>query len=285
MYKARTNFYQRFTPGISTEERENGRQLLFAFKKNELLVRPVGETYILPELAHLNDFGKPPIRRQFLGTLDDRACYSAELAGDFQAAAQQKLVSLRAVFGKISEMEFALAGLAFQVVEWDRTHQFCSCCGERLVPVVNERAKECPVCELRSYPRLSPAVIVMIRKGDKILLSRSPHFPPNMYSVLAGFVEAGETLEEAVQREVTEEVGIRVRNIKYFGSQPWPFPNSLMIGFTADYDGGEISIADDEIEDAAWYDVSNMPKIPGRISISRALIDHFLMQCQENKDG
>ena len=140
----------------------------------------------------------------------------------------------------------------------------------------DERAKRCPKCQLLSFPRLSPAIIVMVERGrKKILLARSPHFPTKMYSVLAGFVEPGETIEECVAREIKEEVGITVENIRYFASQPWPFPNSLMLGFTAEYAEGEIKVDGVEIAEAAWFSPDAMPAIPGRISISRRLIDYF----------
>jgi NAD+ diphosphatase len=128
------------------------------------------------------------------------------------------------------------------------------------------------------YPRLSPAAIVLIRHGDKVLLARSPGFPPGMYSVLAGFVEPGESIEETIYREIREEVGVEVTNVRYFGSQPWPFPNSLMIGFTADYAGGELRKDPEEIEDAGWYSIDDLPVLPPKVSIARAMIDQFVAE-------
>lgn len=131
---------------------------------------------------------------------------------------------------------------------------------------------------MRHYPRLSPAVIVLVQRGDEVLLGRSNRFPSAFYSVLAGFVEPGETLEETVQREIYEETGILVKDITYFGSQPWPFPNSLMIGFTAQYAGGSIVLGDDEIQDAGWFTLDTLPEIPSRVSIARRLIDWWIDQ-------
>jgi NAD+ diphosphatase len=139
-----------------------------------------------------------------------------------------------------------------------------------------ERAKECPQCGLLAFPRLSPAIIVLVQRRHELLLARPYHFPPGLYSVIAGFVEPGETLEEAVVREVREEVNLAIKDIRYFGSQPWPFPHSLMIGFTATHAGGEISIDDAEIEDAGWFKADALPTLPGKISIARKLIDWFL---------
>ena len=134
-------------------------------------------------------------------------------------------------------------------------------------------------CGLLQFPRLSPAIIVLVRRGERLLLARSRQTPPGMYSVLAGFVEPGETLEQAVEREVKEEVGISVSNIRYFGSQPWPFPHSLMIGFTAEHAEGELDIDRNEMEDAGWYSVDRLPMLPPPISIARRLIDDFLRAC------
>jgi len=161
-------------------------------------------------------------------------------------------------------------------VDWDQNRRFCGKCGGPTEDKVDERAKYCARCDLINYPRLSPAVIVAILKGDQILLARNKRFRMSMYSVLAGFVEPGETLEACVEREVHEEVGIAVKNIRYFGSQPWPFPNSLMIGFVAEYAGGQITIDDREIAEAGWFSRSNLPQIPSSISIARRLIDWFV---------
>ena len=137
----------------------------------------------------------------------------------------------------------------------------------------NERAKECPACGFIAYPRIAPAVMCLIRRGREILLARSPRFAPGVYSALAGFVEPGETLEQCLAREVLEETAVTIANPRYFASQPWPFPHSLMIAFVADYAGGEITPAPDEIEDAQWFALDALPKLPNRISIARRLID------------
>ena len=147
-------------------------------------------------------------------------------------------------------------------------------CSSDLAP--SERAQVCPQCGLTAFPRLSPAIIVCIRRGEQILLARNHRFPPGRFSVLAGFVEPGETLEEAVAREVREEVGIRVRDIRYFGSQPWPFPNSLMLGFTAEYAEGELVVDESELAEAHWFTRDNLPDLPPPISIARRLIEDFL---------
>jgi NAD+ diphosphatase len=169
-----------------------------------------------------------------------------------------------------------IAGRANQLVNWSQTHRHCGRCGQPTEDKTDERAKTCPQCGLVNYPRLSPAIIVAVLKNDRILLGRNKRFKLPFYSVLAGFVEPGETLEECVRREIREEVNISVKNIRYFGSQPWPFPDSLMIAFVADYAGGEIRTDGLEIIDAAWFTKDNLPQIPPKISIARQLIDWFV---------
>jgi NAD+ diphosphatase len=182
---------------------------------------------------------------------------------------------LRALFGMLSDTFFSVAARALEVLEWDRGHRFCGKCGAATTLKDGERARECPRCGHLSYPRISPAVIVAVVRGEEILLARARRFPPGFYSVLAGFVEPGETLEECVAREVREETGIEVKNLKYFRSQPWPFPHSLMIAFTAEYAAGEIKVEESELLDAGWYSADALPSIPDPISVARRLIDWF----------
>jgi NAD+ diphosphatase len=248
----------------------------FAFRGNSLLVCLNGSSASLPFLVDLRELGLPIVRRQYLGVLDGLHCYSAELEEDSEPPAEMAFQDLRQLFGQMDEDLFGLAGRAVQIVDWDRTHQFCGRCGVRTVTQPVDRAKECPRCGLINFPRLSPAIIVLVERGRELLMARSHHFPPGRYSVIAGFVEPGETLEQAVVREVKEEVDIDIKNIRYFGSQPWPFPNSLMVGFLAEYAGGDIRIDDREVEDARWFTVNNLPALPGKISISRRLIDWFI---------
>ena len=183
---------------------------------------------------------------------------------------------MRALFGVLDDAQFALAGRALQIVDWDRTHQHCGKCGGPTVARLDERARECAGCGLAVFPRLAPAVMGLVRRGQELLLARSARFPEGLYSALAGFVEPGETLEQCLEREVYEEVEIRIRNVRYFASQPWPFPHSLMVAFFAEYCSGDIRPDGEEIVDARWFDVrnlENLPRLPARISIARRLID------------
>ena len=189
-----------------------------------------------------------------------------------------KQVSVRSLLNQMEETQFSLINYAAQIMTWDQTHRFCGKCGAKTNNHSKERAKICSQCEYIQYPRISPAVIVAIIRGDEILLARSPHFASGRYSVIAGFVESGESLEACVEREVQEEVGLQVKNIRYFGSQPWPFPHSLMIGFTAEYESGEIQRDPEEIEDAQWFHHQHMPQLPSKGSIAWKLVQWYLEQ-------
>lgn len=184
-----------------------------------------------------------------------------------------KLLSLRDVFPLAGEAAFALAGRAVQLLDWQAQHRFCGRCGAATARLAHEHAMQCPQCALVVYPRISPAVMVLVRHGKKLLLARSPRFKPGVFSALAGFVEPGETLEQCAAREVREEVGVEITNLRYFGSQPWPFPNSLMVAFFADYAGGAITPDPAEIEAADWFELDALPLLPEPLSISRRLIE------------
>ena len=252
--------------------------LWFAFRGDRLLVRPQGEGAVLPEYTELAALGADFERGHYLGRLGDIDCYALELEQRVEPPDGASFEGLRALFGRLPEAHYTIAGRAVQILLWDQTHRFCGRCGEPTVPAPADRAKLCPKCGLLSFPRLSPAVIMLVKRGDdELLLARNRAFVDGFFSVLAGFVEPGESLEEAVAREVFEEVGLDVTDIGYFGSQPWPFPHQLMIGFTARYAGGDIRLQADEIAEAAWFSRHGpLPKLPGKLSIARRLIDAFL---------
>jgi NAD+ diphosphatase len=263
-----------FVPGHQAPESAGENPILFAFRGRELLVT---SALGLPDVADIDAQGLEAVRTQYLGQLEGRHCYSAELPRDASTADGFRFADLRTLFGSLSGLMHGLAGRAVQVMEWDRTHQFCGVCAEKTELSSNDRSRSCPKCKIPTYPRLAPAMIVAVEKGDQILLARSPHFPPGIMSVLAGFVEPGESAEEAVLREVFEETSIHVSDVEYFSSQAWPFPNSLMLGFRARYESGEIAIDGEEIEEAGWFSADNMPTaFPGNVSISQWLIRDFL---------
>ena len=218
----------------------------------------------------------------FVGFVDEQAWWAVDVPHDGEDPSYGAAVDLRAFYGRAPEHHWLAAGRAVQIVEWARTNRFCGRCGEPTVPSASgERAMRCAACGLLAFPRLSPAMITLVTRGDagpdqEALLARGVQWTVPMYSCLAGFVEPGESLESAVIREVFEEVAIVVRNPMYFGSQPWPFPNSLMIGFTAEYEAGDIACDPTEITDAGWYRRDELPMVPPGISIARRLIDAWV---------
>jgi NAD+ diphosphatase len=213
-----------------------------------------------------------------MGWSGDTLCWAAGVGPDDQAPPGHRWAPLRAIGGDWSHPEWALAGRAIQLVEWRRTSRYCGRCGTPTVASPGERAVRCPNCGLLAYPRLAPAIIVLVRRGDRALLASGRNFRGGMQSALAGFVEPGENLEEAVHREVGEEVGVALKNLRYVGSQPWPFPHSLMLAFTAEWAGGDIQVDGEEILEAAWRSVDDLPPIPPSISIARTLIDAWVRE-------
>lgn len=253
----------------------------FIFQGSRLLLR---EDDTLP-IGRAEDFELKLINA--LGQLDGQAYAAAQLAGEVPAG--YALSPLRSLFGRLNDDLFGLAGFAAQVMEFDRTHQFCGHCAAPLALTGHEYAKACPACGLTVYPRVAPVAMVLIQRGTgvstELLLARGPHFAPGVYSALAGFVQPSETLEQAAHREVLEEVGVSIKNLRYVLSQPWPFPHSLMIGFDAEWDGGEIVLQPDEIEDARWFAASDLPALPPPFSIARQLIDRAVSQSLEPADA
>jgi NAD+ diphosphatase len=251
----------------------------FVFRGSELLVRvEEGSARLLGgaewSILALPTSGEP----HRIGEMEGLSSYAVGLAAAAEPPEGWSFLGLRALWGLMDEPTWHLAGRAVQIVDWDRNHRFC---GRGRTPTeveAAELARRCPACGLQQFPRISPAVIVLVRRGDRMLLARSPHFAPGVYSTLAGFVEPGESLEQAVAREVMEEVGVTLTNIRYFGSQPWPFPNSLMLGFTADYAGGDIRPQPGEIEDAGWFGADHLPGLPSPMSIARRLVEAFLAE-------
>jgi NAD+ diphosphatase len=211
-----------------------------------------------------------PAQTFAVGTWDGRPCVALAFAGEPPPGLRR--IGLRAAHAELGERGFALAGRAWQLLEWDRTHRFCGHCGTPTAAATDELVRRCPSCGLSVYPRISPVIMVLIVREREFLLARGARHAPGMYSALAGFVEAGETLEETVAREVREEVGVAVDELRYFGSQSWPFPNSLMIAFTARYAGGAVTPDGVEIEDARWFPVDALPTLPRGISIAHRLI-------------
>jgi NAD+ diphosphatase len=238
---------------------------------NQVLAVPGGDAATIFPRGHAADFGNPD-NALLVGQWQGRPCYAAEVERLPESVAGE-LVPVRSVYGLAGAEAFALAGRASQLMDWRKNHRYCGRCATPTTMKTTEFAMACPNCGLLAYPRISPAVMVLIGRGDELLLARSPHFKPGIFSALAGFVEAGETLEQCAVREVREEVGIEISNLRYFRSQPWPFPDSLMLAFFADYAGGEITPDPSEIEAAGWFSRSALPPLPDQASIARHLIE------------
>ena len=238
---------------------------------NQVLAVSGGDAATIFPRGRAGDFADPE-NALLVGQWQGRPCYAAEIDRLPESVAGE-LVPVRSVYGLAGAEAFALAGRASQLMDWRKNHRYCGRCATPTTMKTTEFAMACPACGLLAYPRISPAVMVLIGRGDELLLARSPHFKPGIFSALAGFVEAGETLEQCAVREVREEVGIEISNLRYFRSQPWPFPDSLMLAFFADYAGGEITPDPSEIEAAGWFSRSALPPLPDQASIARHLIE------------
>ena len=267
---------------VPPKERLVGRMWWFAIQEDKILIQQESAATTVPLLNDFAELALPILRRHYLGRLGRRHCFTVEVPKGSSPPAGMRFECLRQIYGQLNETLYSVAGRALQIVDWDRTHQFCGRCGTKTRTHMTERAKECPQCGLLHFPRLAPAIIVLIQRGREVLLARARRFETPMYSTLAGFVEPGETLEEAVMREVKEESGITVKEIRYFGSQPWPFPHSLMVGFTANYANGEITVSDGENVDVRWFTADSLPELPGKLSIARKLIDWFVERQAES---
>ncbi len=272
---------EQYFPLLTPPPLQNAPTLWFAFQRSAILVQSVTPV-TLPRYRTLSDHGLVPVRSLYLGLLGDRHCYAAEISESHPLPAGWATLGLRDLFGLVDETVAALSGRAYQLLEWDRNHPYCSRCGTPTLARTDERARACPACRFTSYPPVSPAVMVLITRGRELLLARKAAWAPGRYSAIAGFVEPGEMLEDTVARETREEVGVEVGALRYFGSQPWPFPHSLMVAFVAEYAGGELKPDGVEIEEAAWFDAAALPQLPPSISISRRLITTVAAELAKN---
>lgn len=252
--------------------------LWFVFKDNQLMIIKTEDSIRIPTYKDLKNVYDIFNKKFYLGDLNSTACFCTELK-EISDKYDFSFMSLRESSAFISPELFQVCGRAFQILHWDNNTNFCGRCGSKISIKDNEFSKYCPDCNLVTYPRISPAIIVAVTKANEILLAHNKNFPDGLHSIIAGFVDPCETLEDCVRREVFEEVGIKVKNIKYFGSQPWPYPDSLMIGFFAEYEEGEINVDGEEITDAHWFSKENLPLLPLKTSIARKLIDNFLTSC------
>jgi len=263
-----------FVPGV-TPPASSARSRWFLVSHTGLVVRGEGNGLSWPELSDVLALGFDPGKAQYLGRHGDEDCFALHIE-DAPIVEPWATQGLRGLYPVLGDELFPVAGRAVQLATFAVTHRFCGRCGQPTRRVPGEQCVRCDACELSAYPRIAPAIIVLVRRGDQALLGRSERFPSGMYSTLAGFVEPGESLEQTTVREVREESGVDVGNIRYFGSQPWPFPHSLMVGFTAEHQSGDIAVDGTEIVDARWFSVDDLPLIPPKPSIARRLIDAWI---------
>jgi NAD+ diphosphatase len=259
-----------FSPLLDPVEHASPRT--FAFRGNELLIRE--HDAALPDAAALARVPLEPASTYAVGMWDGVYCRAAWVPKEAQPPEGHVFKGLRSLFGRFDEPMLAVAGRAFQIADWARTNRFCGACGKPMAKAAGERAMKC-ACGHLAYPRIAPAMMTLVRRGDSILLARNVAVPVGgRMSALAGFLEPGESVEDAIHREVREEVGLEVRDLRYFASQSWPYPHSLMLAFTAEHAGGDIRVDPREIAEARWFGPGDpLPELSPHQSISRALID------------
>lgn len=251
----------------------------FIFNNDKLFITKNNE---IPFLDNINKLNLNILRKIYLGRFNNSPVFTLEI--NDSKILDYKLRGLREFYKLVDEDVYLLASRAIQLINWDKNHSYCGRCGTKTETKEDEMAKVCPNCGFMSFTRLSPAIIVAITKNDnELLMANHTRSPKDKYSLIAGFVEAGETIEEAVHREVFEEVGLKIKNIKYMASQSWPFPHSLMLGFIAEYESGEINIDDFEIRDAKWFKKEDIEPLESNISIASSLINYFKNKYYENK--
>jgi NAD+ diphosphatase len=270
-----------FAPGVSPPpEVDKAPPLGLLVTGTDVVVTIDGDEVTLPDRVAVEPLAEQGAASWlYLGTLGDQRCYAAALGpAEAQVPPPFARVPVRELFERLDAARLAAVGQALALVEWDTMHRHCGRCAAATVRDDEHRVRRCPRCAATFHPRIPPAVIVLVTRGSQMLLARNVRFPPGRFSAVAGFAEPGESLEQAARREVREEVGVEVAELRYFGSQPWPFGHSLMIGFVADHAGGDIRVDGEEIVEAAWFSVDRLPDLPPPISIARQLIDVFVSE-------
>lgn len=259
---------------IDTEELN---KVFLVQKGNDLLINDKSQNLAVLDSDEIKWSGMDITHKHFLGHLGEYACYTAELSSRSISMEGCSLRSFRSLLGLIPDNFFTLCSRSVQLSEWYKLSKYCGSCGLATSLHSKERAMYCESCNNLIYPRISPCVIVLVTKGEELLLAHNKNFPSQIFSTLAGFIESGETVEQAIEREIYEEVKINVKNCKYFGSQSWPFPGQLMLGFYADYDFGILEPDGKEIDVVKWFNFQSLPQVPpSNISISGRLIENYV---------
>jgi NAD+ diphosphatase len=271
------SYFNQFTPAFAPCETGTHPELWFIFSGKQILIKKADNACQIPCETDFSGLGVELNDKQYIGNFDGSPCYCMEAPSGESPCADMAFDVIRALTNTSDANElFRIAGFAYHIMNWNRLNRFCGHCGSPMQDKSDERAKLCPKCGSIVYPRISPATITAVIKGDEILLAHNNSFKDGLYSLVAGFVEPGESLEDCVKREVLEETGVKIKSPKYFGSQPWPFPDSLMLAFTAEYESGEIKADGVEIGDARWFHGDNLPVFPGSESIAGRMIRWYL---------
>jgi len=262
----------RYMIAMSPIASESEKELLVVVRGTEVLVERTGGALRFPDRALAETFAESSVRLgQFGGTI----WHAASFAVETKLAPNLVFATARSLFAELDEATLTIVGRAIAAVEFETMTRFCGRCAAKTEANPSEGGKRCPSCSATFYPRIAPAVIVLVEREGRLLLARGARHPPGMASALAGFVEAGESLEEAAVREVQEEVSLTITDLRYFGNQPWPFGHSLMIGFFARHAAGEIEVDGNEIVEANWFTLDALPVLPPPFTIARKLIDAY----------
>jgi NAD+ diphosphatase len=273
---ARETYFQRFQPSFTPQGTLSQPERWFIFNQNRILLKKNGDIPAIPTKTDFDGCKADFCKEQFIGEFDGSPCYCMEALTGESPNKNMSFEAIRSLVVLEDNRElFKIAGLAYHIANWSRLNTFCGRCGAPMQNKSDERAKICPQCGSVVYPRISPAIITAVIKGDRILLAHNKAFQAGLYSLIAGFVEPGETLEDCVKREIFEEIGIRIKNPRYIGSQPWPFPDSLMLAFIAEHESGEIKVDGVEIGDAKWFQRDELPLCPGTESIAGRILKWF----------
>ena len=252
-------------------------KIFLVVKDEELLIDNVSQNLALLDNEQYKWSEMTVKTEHFIGYLDNNSLYALELEDESSLIPETSLKPFRALLGIIPDTYFGICSRSIQLVEWNKKNKYCGTCGSETSLHLVEKAMFCKDCNNLIYPRISPCIIVLVTDKERLLLAHNKDFPGKMYSTLAGFIEVGETVEEAIHREIFEEVSIKVKNCQYYGSQSWPFPSQLMLGFHAEYEEGNLKPDGNEIDIAEWFHYQSLPEVPpGRISISGRLIESYV---------
>lgn len=253
---------------------DNNSYYWYIFYKDQLLLQKADDTYTIP---YAKEAPVAVVRALPVLMPDETTAMAAFVEEPFTETDTCLFMGMRASYGQIAHSFYEKAGKAAEIVHWDKHSQYCPACGTRTI-LSTPISKRCPSCHYEMFPSVSAAILVLIRKGNRILLVHARNFTGPFHSLVAGFLETGETLEQCVEREVMEETGLKVKNIKYWGNQPWPYPSSLMVGYIADYESGELKLQDEELSSGAFYTRDNLPQLPRTLSLARKMIDWWVEQ-------